>query len=244
MQKCCIIIPCYNESERILGHEFLHFVSNNPNIDLLFVNDGSTDNTLFELEQIKEKHSNIEVLNISINSGKAEAVRRGMLEAIKNNKYEYFAFLDADLAIPTDEFERLYSLTISNPNLEFTYLSKIRRVGADVHQPYKRFLMGRILSFMTRLSLKLPVYDTQCGCKLFSKRIAIQIFNTPFISSWLFDIEIFWRILNLTNRQFFIDHTQEVPLNKLVDRGNSKVSGKALFKLPFEFLKIHRTYNA
>lgn len=243
MKKCCIIIPCYNESERILEAEFLAFATENPNFTLLFVNDGSTDNTLDTLQNINKKHPKINLLSLQKNVGKAEAVRTGFLEALKINSYEYFAFLDADLAIPLDEFKRLFELTTANADLEFTYLSKIRRVGAAVNQPYKRFLMGRILSAMTRLSLKLPVYDTQCGCKLFSKNIASEIFKLPFISAWLFDIEIFWRILALKNRSYFTTHTLEVPLNKLMGRGNSKVSGKALFKLPLEFLKIHRTYS-
>lgn len=243
MQKCCIIIPCYNESERILETEFLEFVTDNPNFTLLFINDGSTDKTSAVLQKLTEKHVQINSLSLPENLGKAEAVRTGFLEALKNNEFTYFAFLDADLAIPLDEFNRLFKLTVANNNLEFTYLSKIRRVDVAVNQSYKRFLMGRILSALTRLSLKLPVYDTQCGCKLFSKNIALVIFKTPFISAWLFDIEIFWRILKLKNRAYFSTNTLEVPLNKLMDRGSSKVSGKALFKLPFEFIKIHRTYN-
>lgn len=243
MPKCCIIIPCYNESERILKEVFLAFVSEYPAIDLLFVNDGSTDDTAEILELLSEQHNQINFLNLATNQGKAEAVRTGILDALKTEKYNYLAFLDADLAIPLEEFIRLLELTIQNSNLEFTYLSKIRRVGAKVNQPYKRFLMGRILSLMTRLSLKLPIYDTQCGCKLFSKNIAVDIFHTPFISAWLFDIEIFWRILTIKNRAYFKSNTLEVPLNILMDRGSSKVSGKALFKLPFEFLKIHSTYK-
>lgn len=243
MQKCCLIIPCYNESERILKAEFLNFVVENPNFTLLFVNDGSSDNTLNVLQELSAKHHQITVLSLSNNVGKAEAVRSGFLEAFKNDNFNYFAFLDADLAIPLDEFKRLFEITIANTNYEFTYLSKIRRVDADVHQTYKRFLMGRILSAMTRLSLKLAVYDTQCGCKLFSKNIAFDIFKTPFLSAWLFDIEIFWRILTLKNRAYFSTNTLEVPLNKLMNRGSSKVSGKALFRLPFEFIKIHCTYH-
>ncbi|MGE0560229.1 MAG: glycosyltransferase [Flavobacteriales bacterium] len=243
MQKCCIIIPCYNEAKRILENEFLSFVNENSSIDLLFVNDGSNDNTIDVLQKLSQKHPQIAVLDLTKNLGKAEAVRAGFLQALKNVTYNYIAFLDADLAIPLDEFIRLLDFTLKNPQLEFTYLSKIRRVGAAVNQPYKRFLMGRILSFMTRLSLNLPVYDTQCGCKLFSRNIASKIFETPFISAWLFDIELFWRILNLKNRAYFDTNTQEVPLNRLVDRGSSKVSGKALFKLPVEFFKIHRTYK-
>jgi len=243
MQNCCIIIPCYNESERILAAEFLTFVTENPNFTLLFVNDGSTDDTLNLLQKLSEQHAQINLLHLSKNVGKAEAVRTGILDALKNEHYSYVAFLDADLAIPLEEFKRLFELTTANTHLEFTYLSKIRRVDAAVNQTYKRFLMGRILSAMTRLSLKLPVYDTQCGCKLFSKNIASAVFKLPFISVWLFDIEIFWRILTLKNRAYFTTNTLEVPLNKLMDRGSSKVSGKALFKLPFEFLKIHRTYT-
>ena len=243
MQKCCIIIPCYNESERILAAEFLTFVAENQNFTLLFVNDGSTDDTLNVLQKLSEQHAQINFLHLSKNVGKAEAVRTGILDALKNEYYSYVAFLDADLAIPLEEFKRLFELTTANTHLEFTYLSKIRRVDAAVNQTYKRFLMGRILSVMTRLSLKLPVYDTQCGCKLFSKNIASAVFKLPFISSWLFDIEIFWRILTHKNRAYFTTNTLEIPLNKLMNRGSSKVSGKALFKLPFEFLKIHRTYT-
>ena len=76
-----------------------------------------------------------------------------------------------------------------------------------------------------------------------TRGIAELAFLSPFISSWLFDIEIFWRILNNKSRAYFAKHTLEVPLNKLIERGPSSISRKALFKLPLEFLKIHRTYN-
>lgn len=243
MQKCCIVIPCYNEAERILVDEFVAFVNANPNFLLLFVNDGSTDNTQELLEKLCANHPNINFVSLPTNQGKAEAVRTGVLMGVRIPDIEYMAYLDADLAIPLEEFERLFEITIANPNYQFTFLSKIPRKDADVKQPFKRFFIGRVLAFMNKLSLRLPIYDTQCGCKLMSREIAEQVFLLPFISSWLFDIEIFWRILNNKSRAYFAKHTLEVPLNKLIERGPSSISRKALFKLPIEFLRIHRRYK-
>lgn len=243
MQNCCIVIPCYNEAERLLSAEFIAFVDDNTNFSILFVNDGSTDNTLEVLEKMSENNTKINCVSLPKNQGKAEAVRTGVLMALKNPEINYVAYLDADLAIPLEEFERLFEITKNNSNYQFTYLSKIPRSDAEVNQPFKRFFIGRVLAFMNRLSLQLPVYDTQCGCKLMTREIAQIAFNTSFISAWLFDIEIFWRILNQHNQAYFALHTLEVPINKLIERGPSSINGKALLKLPFEFLKIHRTYN-
>jgi dolichyl-phosphate beta-glucosyltransferase len=243
MQKCVIVIPCYNEAERILSDEFAAFVDENTNFSLLFVNDGSTDNTSKVLEKLSNYNTRINSISLPTNQGKAEAVRTGVLMALRTPETNYVAYLDADLAIPLEEFKRLFDITIANPNYQFTFLSKIPRKNAEVKQPFKRFFIGRVLAFMNKLSLRLPIYDTQCGCKLMTREIAEQTFISPFISSWLFDIEIFWRILNNKSRAYFTQHTLEVPLNKLIERGPSSISRKALFKLPLEFLKIHRTYN-
>jgi glycosyltransferase involved in cell wall biosynthesis len=242
MQNCTVIIPCFNEANRFLKSDYLEFINAFSNFKILFVNDGSTDKTLEILEEFSNSNGRISYISFEKNQGKSEAVRLGMQEAFKN-KTNYYAFLDADLAIPFEEFLRLYEITTSNTDLEFTFLSKIKRVGADVNQKYKRFLIGRILATMTRFSLKLPIYDTQCGCKLMKSDIAHLVFKEKFISAWLFDIEIFWRIINLKSRKYFKEHTLEVPLNKLIERGPSSISFKAFFKLPYEFYKIHRSYK-
>jgi dolichyl-phosphate beta-glucosyltransferase len=243
MKNCCIVIPCYNEEKRLLLNEFLTFIDENPNIRILFVNDGSIDNTKEILEKLKEGSPRIDYISLAQNQGKSEAIRSGVLEVLKNTKIQYIAYLDADLAIPLDEFNRLLKLTIENSNLHFTYFSKIQKKNSKVKQPFKRFVIGRILAFMNRISLRLSIYDTQCGCKLMTREIGTFVFSKPFISAWLFDVEIFWRILNHYGKNYFDKHTLEVPLNKLIERGPSSISGKALFKLPFEYLKIHRKYK-
>ena len=70
-----------------------------------------------------------------------------------------------------------------------------------------------------------------------------KVFKESFISSWLFDIEIFWRIINSFGRAFMISSYKEVPVNKLIDRGGSRIKIVDLISLPYEFLKIHLHYS-
>ena len=74
--------------------------------------------------------------------------------------------------------------------------------------------------------LNLPVYDTQCGAKIFSRKICDDIFYEQFISPWLFDVELFARLLS-----------------KWVDIDGSKVKPIYFLKAPFELLKIVRHYK-
>ena len=76
---------------------------------------------------------------------------------------------------------------------------------------------------LASMVLKLPVYDTQCGAKLFSNSIASQIFNKPFISKWLFDIELFSRAIILYGRQAIKETVVEIPLNEWEDKAGSKI---------------------
>ena len=74
MPECVIVIPCYNEANRLRGDEFKQYLSSRPNVSFLFVNDGSTDQTLLLLEQTKSQMpEQIQVLNRPVNAGKAEA---------------------------------------------------------------------------------------------------------------------------------------------------------------------------
>ena len=92
IQSDCIgiVIPCYNEEERLLGAEFKEFVHKNLGYHLCFVNDGSKDNTLGVLEELRKGNEDrISIYNCEKNGGKAEAVRLGMLHLAKQNQYNY-----------------------------------------------------------------------------------------------------------------------------------------------------------
>jgi glycosyltransferase involved in cell wall biosynthesis len=135
MEKTCLVIPCYNESERLDTQAFLSELLNNPDLTLIFVNDGSKDATIDVLRSLHSNSSNgvqdrIYVLSYSQNQGKATAVQRGLLwaAALSNNtaapdflndcetiangiiEAKYFGFWDADLATPFSELTWFYHL--------------------------------------------------------------------------------------------------------------------------------------
>lgn len=242
MTECCVVVPCFNEADRLLSGEFMAFVQSYPQYRFLFVNDGSTDHTAALLEQICGASDRMHWMSLTQNSGKAAAVRKGLLEAVERYASPYVAFLDADLAIPLDELHRICSLVISDPDIQFAFMSKVPRKGA-VDLPVKRYLMGRTLALMTRMSLRLPVYDTQCGCKVIRRDLVSIVMGESFISPWLFDIEMFHRLIRRFGRDWFARHAREVPLERLVERGGSRISGRHLLKLPLELWSIHRTYS-
>ncbi|NJM15511.1 MAG: glycosyltransferase [Bacteroidales bacterium] len=90
--------------------EFIRFCKDNPNIDLLFVNDGSRDNTLDVLSMLSINAETISYLNLAQNVGKAEAVRQGILHAYGKAAYGYLGFMDADLATPLQEAVSMLNL--------------------------------------------------------------------------------------------------------------------------------------
>lgn len=240
MLKICVIVPCYNEGQRILENEYISFLNNHANFHLLFIDDGSTDNTFNVLSKLEKKHEKISTLRLNENLGKAEAIRSGF-NKIVNDNYDLIGYLDADLAIPFSEMLRLQEKI--NDGYHFAFSSKKPTKDSELEIKFKRYFVGRVLSFMVSKSLKLKIYDTQCGSKLMQSDLASIAFKSSFFSSWLFDVEIIWRIIINNGRSFFKERAIEVPVKKLIDRGSSRIKLSDLFSLPFEFFKIHSHYK-
>ena len=243
MLDTCIIIPCYNEYNRISKNEFLTFLDANHRYYFLFIDDGSMDNTFSLLEELCSRNERSSCYRLDENQGKAEAVRYGIQKAKEINTFDYYGYFDADLAIPIEELNKLYIQLNESDKIEFCYSSKNATLSNEVSQTFKRFIVGRILAKMVKLSLKINVYDTQCGCKMMTKKVAEVAFKNKFISAWLFDIEIFWRIIIAFGNEFIVVNTKEIPLMKLYNKGSSNVRIYDLIKLPMEFYSIHRFYK-
>ena len=238
----CIVIPCYNEEKRLPLDEYRSFIEATPNVLLCFVNDGSMDNTIHALEELRGKYpESVDVISYSDNVGKAEAVRKGIQHC--NNKFDhsYIAYLDADLSTSLPECLKLAQNL--NGQIEFCFGSRIRLVGTTILRKKRRYLIGRIVATFISHTLRINVYDTQCGCKLFTKPLSTQLFNDPFISKWLFDVEIFFRMFSLYGRKLAIKKMKEVPLSLWIDRGDSSVKTTYIFKLWFDLYHIHQRYK-
>jgi len=104
-------------------------------------------------------------------------------------------------------------------------------IGSVIERNMHRFIIGRIIATIISSILKLKVYDTQCGCKVFTKELSAQVFKDTFISKWLFDVEVFHRIIMIYGRDRVLDKMLEVPLKKWVDVEKSKVKFTYFFSL-------------
>lgn len=234
-----IVIPCYNEELRLPVEELTAFIVGHSQIKIILVNDGSTDGTLQLLHSISEAHSSVSVLNLEVNSGKAEAVRQGMLQAAKDAETQLIGFFDADLATPLEEVYLLQSAM--GPDCQFAFGSRILKVGSTISRKAYRHYMGRIIATGISMILRLDVYDTQCGAKLFRKEVVSTLFEKPFISRWLFDVEIFARLIKLHGNEA-PNYLIEIPLRTWIEKGDSKIGMKDVLSIPFELMRIRRAY--
>jgi len=232
MRKTRIIVPCFNESERLDPAAFLSALEKDAQLYFLFVNDGSTDETLKVLEAIIEGNpAHAEVLNLGKNSGKAEAVRRGMLQSLEGH-FDYVGYWDADLATPLAEIEEFCRLLDSN-DVELVIGSRVCLLGRKIERKVLRHFVGRVFATCASILLDIPVYDTQCGAKIFRNSAVLgQVFGRPFKVNWTFDVEMLARfpIVQRTSPHESSSRWVERPLAEWVDVKGSKVTVKDYLK--------------
>lgn len=242
MKNITLIIPCYNEELRFPVKEFSEFYNIAEGISFLFINDGSLDNTGRILESLSEDKNNIHVIHLKENIGKAEAIRAGVLFTIKNQDSEFIGYFDADLATPLEQLF-LFQEALRNPSRKVIYGSRIKRAGSTIVRNGFRHYSGRVIATIINIFiLEIPVYDTQCGAKLISTSVAKDIFKEPFISRWLFDVEILGRLQNKYNQEELLAMVYEVPLTKWKEKGETKIRFLDIFKIPIELVKIYNKY--
>lgn len=192
-----VVVPCFNEAERLDETPLLTFLDRCTEASLLFVDDGSTDATAGRLAAVAARRpARIEVLSLSPNGGKAEAVRQGMLRALDRGA-GMVGYLDADLSTPPDELLRLRA-AFARPDaqVEVVLGARVALLGTDIERSAVRHYLGRIFASAASLILQARVYDTQCGAKLFRATPALgSALATPFISRWAFDVELLGRLL-------------------------------------------------
>lgn len=244
MQKICVIIPCYNEEERFSSAHFKQFVAGNSNYDFCFVNDGSTDKTasiLLELSRLDE--ARIEVVDLKQNVGKAEAIRQALLICVSKDKYEYIGYIDADFSAPLEELNHIISFCHGRLKHGIIAGSRVKRLGANIVRSSTRHYLGRVFATIAGSLLQLPIYDSQCGLKLIRIDFAKTLFNDPFITKWLFDLELWLRLRNKVGAEAVFSETLEVPLNDWQEKGGSKLHLINFLTVPFDLFRIHFKYN-
>jgi len=237
-----IVIPCYNEYERLPASKFRSFLTKNPEVSICFVNDASTDKTQEVLAAFKNQfNKQVEVVSNTKNLGKAGSVRAGMLFCSEKNQAESYAFLDADLATSLEECTQLK--THLNDAISFVFASRILKIGSTIERKFSRFLFGRIIATFISQILDVKVYDTQCGCKVFKSSLTEILFKEEFISKWLFDVELFSRLLCHFGKEVALSKMEEIPIKKWIDQGDSKVKLSYFFRLWYDLYLIRKTHK-
>ncbi|MBQ4914677.1 response regulator [Maribacter sp. MMG018] len=245
LQKNCVgvVIPCYNEEERLLSDEFKDFAHKNLGYHLCFVNDGSTDNTLEVLQKLQETNpGNISIYNCEKNGGKAEAVRQGVQHLIKDEQFDYIGFLDADLSTDFRDFDDLVK-TIENSNFKIVSGSRISRMGANITKESARKIISTTINLIIQTILGMPFKDTQCGAKVMDRDIAVKMFEQKFITKWLFDVEIFMRMKRYYGKNEAIKLICEQPLKRWIHADGSKLSMKDSVKIVGQLFEIAVDYR-
>ena len=242
MPEINIVIPCYNEAARLQSERFCVFLHEHAEVALLFVNDGSIDSTQQVLEEMQQRiPEQIDILHLPVNSGKAEAVRRGLSLLDSNNPGTWYGYWDADLSTPLEEI--FYLLSSVKESTRMILGSRVKRLGSAIQRKVWRHISGRIMATLISWTLNLAVYDTQCGAKLIHREMLGVIIDKPFLSKWLFDVEIISRLRiayhdRPVNSVFF-----EVPLRQWIDVDDSKLKLHHIPKALLDLVKIRKAYS-
>jgi dolichyl-phosphate beta-glucosyltransferase len=203
-QQISVIIPAYNEGKSIdIAIEVIrdYEKENGKFLEIIVVNDGSTDDTLKKAEA----HDGIRIIDKHQNEGKGKAVVDGML----SSKGEWALFLDADLSIPIQELAKFiphsdnFDLVIASRNLPES--------KRKTEQAFYRTAMGKAFAWLVRSLFDTKIRDTQCGFKLLKREVIKEVFPKMSVWGWCFDVEM----LILAEMKGF--KVKEVPIT-IIDR--------------------------
>lgn len=217
-----IIIPAYNEARRLPQtleriHDFLcdavkRWQVEMDEIEIIVVDDGSTDGTSELAKTFADKFPNFQVLRHSPNRGKGYAVKRGMLAA----KGQFRLFSDADLSTPIDELDKMLPILLSGEAAIAIASRGLPQSQLLVRQPWHREMLGRLFNLVVQILATPGIWDTQCGFKLFRGDVAERLFKLQTLDGFAFDVEV----LYLAHK--FRYRIAEVPVRWLNDP-NTKV---------------------
>jgi dolichyl-phosphate beta-glucosyltransferase len=244
--RVCLVVPCYNEAARLDTETFRKYLASHSSVRFLFVDDGSSDGTVAMLKELCEGYEDrAEYLECRPNAGKGEAVRQGILHAIGRYDLDAVGYWDADLATPLSAIMSFVDVLARQPSSDMVFGSRVQLLGRQVHRSPLRHYLGRVFATVASLTLRLPIYDTQCGAKLFRVNPDLKlVFASPFLSKWVFDVEILARYSQLCahDPRKMQGCIYEFPLERWSDVAGSKVKPRDFFTAFFDLVKIKLRY--
>ena len=245
-RSICIIVPCYNEAKRLNATAFCRFAVEHPRVHFVMVNDGSRDDTLDVINQLSRQITcPMSVIDLPVNQGKAEAVRQGMQEGFTFAP-DYVGYWDADLATPLDAIPELATILDQRKDLDLVIASRMSLLGRKIDRHWLRKQIGHACGGMASLVLGTRIRDTQCGAKLFRVTpVTNHVFSNPLNSRWLFDVELFARLIqtwDAIDDRPFADRVFEYPLHQWTEIPGSNLKKLDFLKAGWELAQIYMRY--
>ncbi|MBI4465782.1 MAG: glycosyltransferase family 2 protein [Acidobacteria bacterium] len=225
-----VVIPAYNEAYRItqtLLDVLRYLASRSETWEVVVVDDGSTDDTVEQVQKVCGEASHVRLLRHPTNRGKGSAVRTGMLAA----RGEFVLFTDADLSAPIAEMDRLLEPLRSGYDVVIGSRA-LRREWITAHQSPLREFAGRFFNLCLRQITRLNFQDTQCGFKALRRETVQAIFSRQKISDFGFDVEVLYLARKLGFR------TLEVPVHWAHSEGTKVRLGRDGLAMFLDLLRI------
>ena len=188
MKKLSVIIPAYNEENRIT--EALLDVDTvlskqSFEYEILVINDGSKDNTVSVVSALQKDIKNLVLIDNDLNHGKGWAIKEGMHIATGDIRL----FMDADNSTRIEEIFKM--LPYIDQGFDVVIGSRyIQGSHIVIKQPWGRVFFGKIFRIISHILIPVGVNDLVCGFKIFTEKSASIIFPKQTIFGWAFDIEI------------------------------------------------------
>lgn len=173
MSMLSVIVPCYNEEENIayFYSEFLKHAGfldeKKMDLEIIYVDDGSTDGTLSEIKKLHEKDGRVHLISFSRNFGKESAMYAGL----ENAKGDYVVMMDVDLQDPPALLREMFSW------LEQGYDSvATRRVSRKGEPPVRSFFARTFYRLMKKIS-KTEIVDGARDYRLMTRQMVDAILS-------------------------------------------------------------------
>ncbi len=161
--KISIVVPLFNEEESLVElHERLSkaVCSLEKPIEFLYIDDGSTDNSMQVLSELHNKDPQVRVVQFRRNYGKSAALALGFKEA----RGEFIVTLDADLQDEPYEIPNL----VKKLEEGFDLVSGWKKIRKD---PFIKKSTSKLFNFVTRKMTGLGIHDMNCGLKAYRREV-------------------------------------------------------------------------
>ncbi len=193
VDRALLVIPLHNEERRMEPAWFAGLAARGD-VDLLLVDDGSTDRTLAACQALSESSDAIRVLALRPNRGKANALLAGFRDAVASG-YAVVGMADADQSVSADDILTGCALLRGHPDAQVVSGARVRLAGHGVIRPPLRQWTGRVVATAVTLVSGIEMYDPQSPCKWFRiDGVFARAITAPCTSRWFGEAELLGRL--------------------------------------------------